>query len=162
MENLCGGGPRILDEIKFDAHVQTLSAHFTRKEMKAIGDIFQNMLAEILCEVGDETSRPSNRYVQWKAVHKRIGEDEPYESRPNLYQLEDNSEYESDAAWDAEPALSYSEDDENKRKTFAELDLTEGGSSDVDFRPPKGLVVDISSSSEDLEGEGCKRASKEF
>lgn len=66
MENLAGAGPRVLDEIKFDAHMQTLSAKFSRVEMAAIRDVAKNILLEALVEVGDETAPPSNRYVSWK------------------------------------------------------------------------------------------------
>lgn len=66
MENLAGAGPRIMDEVKFDAHLQTLSAKFNRQDMAAIRDVTKNILFEALVEVGDETTPPSNRYVAWK------------------------------------------------------------------------------------------------
>lgn len=72
MENLCGGGPRVLDEVKFDAHMQTLSAHFSRQGMAAIRDMAKNLLAEVLCEVGDETAPPANRYVAWKQRYEAL------------------------------------------------------------------------------------------
>lgn len=70
--------------------------------------------------------------------------DEPYESRPDLYYLEDNSEYEGSED-DEDPANSYSEPDDTVR--FADLQTVDDASSDVTYEQ----LVDLEEEEEEEE-----------
>ncbi|KAK3925214.1 Zinc finger protein 687 [Frankliniella fusca] len=131
MENLAGAGPRVIDEVKVDAHLQTLTAKFNRQDMAVIRGATLNILAEALVEVGDETA-PANRYIAWKKRFEALREDEPYESGPDLYLVEDVDSAEDD---DPEQDDSFSEP-EDDGEAFGEMQLgSSKDESDATFRP---------------------------
>ncbi|KAK3924301.1 Beta-N-acetylhexosaminidase, partial [Frankliniella fusca] len=133
MENLAGAGPRVIDEVKVDAHLQTLTAKFNRQDMAAIRGATLNILAEALVEVGDETAPPANRYIAWKKRFEALREDEPYESRPDLYLVEDIDSGDDDDPDQEDSSFSEQEDD---GEAFGDLQLgSSKDESDATFRP---------------------------
>ncbi|KAK3920765.1 NACHT, LRR and PYD domains-containing protein 5 [Frankliniella fusca] len=143
MENLAGAGPRVIDEVKVDAHLQTLTAKFNRQDMAAIRGATLNILAEALVEV-------ANRYIAWKKRFEALREDEPYESRPDLYLVEDVSDSEEED--DPEQDVSFSEP-EGESEAFGEMHLESSeDESDATFRPGTSEGEDLQDEAQEEPG----------
>lgn len=78
-----------------------------------------------------------------------IRTDEPYESRPDLYLLEDETESEGEDSDEEEESFSYSEP-EGPKKKFVELELNAShDGSDATYQPDSSPVVLLESSDEE-------------